>query len=190
MAAAPDADHPLMRWPPPTARVMLALHVAAPLPLLALAICFGTIGGLARDDRRCGSCGVEAWVIAAFVAAALWLAAVVAVTSATRRQARGEGAGPGRRTRRALAAAGLFATAAIAWHPLFDVPALVAMVASVVVAPVAVVWWLLRTAGWLRARPRPEQLGESLAAAWVDLAFLLPALFGFVWATRVEWLVF
>jgi hypothetical protein len=169
---------------------MLALHVAAPLPLLALAICFGTVGGLARDERRCGSCGVEPWVIAAFAAAALWLAAVVAITAAARRQARGEGAGPGPRTRYGLAAAALFGIAAIAWHPLFDVPALVSMVASVVVAPVAVIWWLLRAAGWLRAGPGPEHLGESLAAAWVDLALLLPALFGFVWATRVEWLVF
>jgi hypothetical protein len=186
------ADPSAMTWPRPTARAMLVLHLAAGLPLLALAAWFGAIDRVPSGEGRCASCGVEPYVIAAHLAAALWLGAVVAATSAARRETReGAGvAGPGRRTVVGLAAAGAFAAVALVWHPLFSLPALAAMVVSVFLGPAAALWWVLRAVAWLRRPARPEQLTASLVAAWIGLAVLLPALFGWTWAARVEWLVF
>jgi hypothetical protein len=170
---------------------MLALHVAAAAPLVALAVWFGAIDRLPFGEGRCGSCGVEAYVIAAHALAAVWLGAVVAATAAARRRAGAEdAAGPGRHTLAGLVAAAGFAAASLVWHPLFSLPALAAMVVSCLLAPAGAVWWVLRTVIWLRRPPGPGELTGSLTAAWLALAVLLPALFGWIWADRVEWLVF
>jgi hypothetical protein len=180
-----------MDRPPPTARAMLGLHVAAGVPLVALAVWFGAIDRLPFGAGRCGSCGVEGYVVAAHAVAALWLGAVVAATATARRRARGDAAaGPDRRTLAGLAAAAGFGAAALAWHPLFSLPALAAMVVSLLLAPAGGLWWVLRTAAWLRRAPDPGELTGSLTAAWLALAVLLPALFGWIWTDRVEWIVF
>jgi hypothetical protein len=169
---------------------MLALHVAAGVPLIAIAFWFGVIDPTPFGEGRCASCGVEGFVIAAHVVAALWLGAVIALTAAARRRAREGEPGPGPRTRAGLAAVALFAAASLIWHPLFSVPAFAAMVVSILLGPVAALWWVLRIVAWLRRPPEPRQLTASLTAAWVALAVLLPALFAWIWADRVEWLVF
>jgi|1186.fasta_scaffold28844_2 hypothetical protein len=179
-----------MTWPHPTARVILALHVAAGLPLVALAVWFGAIDRLPLEEGRCASCGVEGYVIAAYGLAALWLGAVVAATAAARRQAEHGIAAPGPRTLVALAAAALFALAALRWHGLFSLPAFAAMIATLGLGPAGAVWWVLRAVGWLRRPPVPAQLAGSLTAAWIALAVLLPGLFGWTWVDRVQWLVF
>jgi hypothetical protein len=169
---------------------MLALHLAAGLPLVALAVWFGAIDRLPLGEGRCTYCGVEEYVIAAHVVAALWLGVVVAATAAARRQAKHGIAAPGPRTLVGLAAVALFALAALRWHHLFSLPALVAMVATIGLGPAALVWWILRTVAWLRRPAAPAHLTASLTAAWVGLAVLLPGLFGWIWADRVDWLTF
>jgi hypothetical protein len=171
-----------MRWPSPTPRTMLALHLATAAPLAALAVWFGAVDRLPFGEGRCSSCGVEDYVIAAHVAAAAWLGAVVAAADAARRNAP-----PGRVTVGALAAVGVFVVASLLWHRLATLPAFAAMVASVFVGPAAAIWWTVRLVTWRRTF---AQTGPALVAAWVGLALLLPALFAWVWADRVEWLVF
>lgn len=165
---------------------MLALHLATGLPLLALALWFGVIDRVPAGEGRCPSCGVEPYIIAAHVVAALWLGATIAAIDAARRRS----VGPGRRTRIALAGAAILIAVALVWHPLFNVPALAAMVVSIVLAPAAAVWWLLRTVAWARRPAVPDELRASLVAAWIALGVLLPGLFGWVWTDRVDWLVF
>jgi hypothetical protein len=177
-----------MPWPQPTARAILVLHLAAGLPLIALAVWFGVVDSPA--SRRCASCGVEGYVIAAHVAAALWLGGVIAATAAARRQAEQGIAAPGRRTRLALGAAALFTLAALRWHALFGLPAVAGMAVSFFLGPAGALWWLLRTVAWLKRPAVPAQLQSSLIAAWIGLAVLLPGLFGWIWADRVQWLVF
>src|SRR5215203_2143597 len=74
-----------MRLPPPS---LLALHMAMGVPLIALGVWFGAIDQLPVGEDRCASCGVEGYVIAAHVVAAVWLGAVVAATAAARRRVR------------------------------------------------------------------------------------------------------
>jgi hypothetical protein len=177
-----------MPWPPPTSRAILALHLATGLPLIALAVWFGVVDSPASG--RCASCGVEGYVIAAHVAAALWLGGVIAATAAARRQAEHGVAAPGPRTQLALAGAALFTLAALRWHALFGLPAVAGMAVSFFLGPAGALWWLLRTAAWLTRPAVPAQLHSSLIAAWLGLAVLLPGLFGWIWAERVQWLVF
>jgi hypothetical protein len=183
--AAADPIMVVMRWPAPTARTMRLLHAASAAPLVALAGWFGLVDSPATGAGRCAGCGVEGWVTGAHVAAAAWLALVIAATAAARR-----GSSPGPITTRALAAVALFVAAALAWHPLMTVPAVAAMAASVLLLPLAALWWLARAVAWLRGTPRASQLGSSLVAAWFGLVVLLPAIYGWVWADRVDWLVF
>jgi hypothetical protein len=171
-----------MRWPSPTPRTMLALHLATAAPLAALAVWFGAVDQLPFGEGRCSSCGVEGYVIAAHVAAAAWLGAVVAATDAARR-----GAAPGRLTIGALAAVAVFILAALLWHQLATLPAFAALAGSLLAFPFAIVWWTIRLIAWRRIA---HQTGAALAAAWFALALFLPALFAWVWADRVEWLVF
>jgi hypothetical protein len=161
---------------------MLALHLATAAPLVALAVWFGAVDRLPLGGDRCSSCGVEGYVIAAHVAAAVWLGAVVAATAAARRRA-----APGRVTIRALAAVAAFVVAALIWHPLATLPAFAAMVASLITFPFAIVWWTIRLLAWRRTM---QHTGAALAAAWASLTLLLPALFAWVWVDRVAWLVF
>jgi hypothetical protein len=184
-----------MASPRPSARSLLALHLACGLPIVALAVWFSLIDRLPIGEGRCSSCGVEGHVIAAHVVAAGWLGAVVACTAAARRQVR-EGIGaPGRVTIGALAGVGAFVLASLLWHTLFSVPAFVAMVASIVLLPAAGIWWLVGALAWTRRPPQTDgelgrRLRSELVAAWVSLTLLLPAVFGWVWADRVDWLVF
>jgi hypothetical protein len=184
----------LITWPEPSRRGLAALHVASVLPLVALAVWFGLIDRLPFGAGRCASCGVEGYVIAAHVAAAAWLAAVVACAAATRRRVAEGIAAPGPANVVALAAFGLLVVAGVVWHPLLNLPVLAAMIASIVLFPAAVVWWVVG-ALMLRRPPRTDaelrsRVDGALASAWVSLALLLPALFGWVWADRVDWLVF
>jgi hypothetical protein len=184
-----------MRSPRPSDRSLLALHLACGLPIVALAVWFSLIDRLPFGEGRCSSCGVEDRVIAAHVVAAGWLGAVVAYAAAARRQVR-EGAGtPGRVTIGALALVALFVLASLLWHTLFSVPAFMATIASIVLLPAAGIWWLIGAVAWSRRPPRTDgeldrRLGGELVAAWVSLTLLLPAVFGWVWLDRVDWLVF
>jgi hypothetical protein len=184
-----------MRPPRPSARSLIALHLACGLPIVALALWFSLIDRLPFGEGRCSSCGVEGYVIAAHVVAAAWLGAVVAYATAARRQAREGTRAPGRVTTGALAFVALFVLASLFWHRLFSVPAFVATIASIVLLPAAGIWWLIGAVAWSRRPPRTDgeldrRLGGELVAAWVSLTLLLPAVFGWVWLDRVDWLVF
>jgi glucan phosphoethanolaminetransferase (alkaline phosphatase superfamily) len=184
-----------MTWPQPSARSLLVLHLGRALPLVALAIWFGLIDRMPFGEGRCSSCGMEGYVIAAHVVAAGWLAVLVACAAAARRRLQ-EGVGaPGRVTLTALAAVGLFVAASLVWHDLFSPPAFAAMLASLVLFPAAAIWWLVGPVAWWRRPPHTDRelrrrLGAQLTAAWMALTLLLPAMFGWVWADRVDWLVF
>jgi hypothetical protein len=174
---------------------MLGLHIVCALPVVALALWFGAIDRLPFGERRCASCGVEGYVVAAHIAAAVWLAAVVAGVAAVRRRVTEGIARPGRVTVGALAAVASFVVAGLIWRGLFTVPALIAMLASVVLLPVAGIWWLLDAVRWWRRPPASDadlrrRVSATLAAAWVGLTVLLPAVFAWVWADRVSWIVF
>ena len=160
-------------------RRLAAIHLACAAPLVALAIWFGVIDSTPFGEGRCASCGVEDYVLAAHVAAAAWLAALVRFIS------------PGRLTTVALTAAALFVAASLLWHPLFAVPAFVAMVVSLLLFPAGAIWWVLSgVALWRKRSAEGIELRRRLAAAWLGLVVLLPAHFGWVWADRVEWIVF
>jgi glucan phosphoethanolaminetransferase (alkaline phosphatase superfamily) len=95
----------------------------------------------------------------------------------------------------ALAAVAIFVLASLIWRGLFAVPAPVAMLVSVVLLPVAGIWWVLDAARWWLRSPESEaglrrSVSGTLAAAWVSLTVLLPAVFAWVWADRVSWIVF
>src|SRR3954463_5309118 len=124
-----------MRWTRPPGRVLLMLHLACAAPLIALVLWFGAVDRLPAGEGRCSSCGVEGYVIAAHVIAAAWLGAVVACAAAARRELREGIRAPGRATIGMLTAVALFVAVGVAWHPLFTVPVLAAMVASVVLLP-------------------------------------------------------
>jgi hypothetical protein len=162
---------------------------------VALAVWFGAIDRLGAGEGRCSSCGVEGYVVAAHVAAAIWLGGVVAYAAAVRRRLR-EGVGaPGRATVAVLAAIALYVAACLLWHPLFSPPALAAMVASLLVYPVTAVYWIAEVVARVRRPPRDEaeldlRARRTLLLAWVSLVVLLPATFGWIWADRVDWLVF
>lgn len=179
----------------PPGRVLLMLHLACGAAPIALVLWFGAIDRLPFGEGRCSSCGVEGYVIVAHVVAAAWLGAVVACTAAARREVR-EGIGaPGRATIGVLAGVALFVAASVAWHPLSTVPVVTAMLASVVVFPAATTWWVIRALVYWRRPPRSEaelrrRLAGTLAAAWISLTLVLPAVFGWVWVDRVDWLVF
>jgi hypothetical protein len=68
------------------------------------------------------------------------------------------------------------------------------MVASLLAFPFAAVWWtiaaLVLARRPLTAAELRRRLTAALAAAWASLTLLLPALFAWVWADRVAWLVF
>jgi hypothetical protein len=170
---------------------LAALHAACAAPLVVLAVWFGLVDSPALDEGRCSSCGVEGYVIAAHLAAAVWLAAVVAYAAAARR---GERA-PGPVTVRALAAVGVFVAACLAWPALFKVPGAVTLVASLLLFPVAAILWIVEAVRLWRRPPRTAadaagHLTLVLAEAWVSLVVLLPAVFAWVWLDRVDWLVF
>lgn len=133
-------------------------------------------------------------MIAAHLAAAVWLGGVVAYTSALRRRTRDGTAAPGPVTTRALAAAALFVAASLVWHPLFTPPAIGALIASVALVPAAGILGLLAAIAWRRPPATGTELERRmclvLAGAWISLTLLLPADFAWVWADRVEWLVF
>jgi hypothetical protein len=170
----------------PSPRALLA---ACALPLVALAVWFGVIDPSPLGEGRCASCGLEGWAIAAHLAAAVWLGGVVALASALRR-----GAGPGPVTISALSAAAVFVLASLAFRPLFTPLATVALVASFVLVPAVAIWWLVVTFAWRRPPASGRELERrwdmTLASAWISLALLLPAVYAWVWADRVEWLVF
>lgn len=61
--------------------------------------------------------------------------------------------------------------------------------------PVSVIWWTLAGVAWWRRAPADgaelqQRYGRALVAVWVSLIELLPAHFAWVWADRVQWLVF
>ena len=183
-----------MRRLRPDPPVVLTLLGACAAPLVTLAVWFGLVDPSGIGEGRCSSCGVEGYVIAAHVAAAGWLALVVAAVSTVRRVAAGA-TGPGTATVWALALVGVFIAVSLLWHRAFAVPATVAAVASLVLYPVAAVWWAAAVLRWWR-RPstQPDEVHRSLTGplwlTWICLLVLLPATFGWVWLDRVDWLVF
>jgi hypothetical protein len=184
-----------MKFPSPSHRALGALDLASAVPLVALAVWFGVIDRLPFGEGRCPSCGVEGYVIGAHVAAAAWLGAVIACAAAARRQLREGVRAPGRATVVALAAVTVFVAASLLWHDLFTLPAFATLIASVVIAPLAGVRWLVVvTAYWRRPTRTDSELRRrasgTLAAGWVSLVLLLPAIFAWVWADRVTWFVF
>lgn len=184
-----------MAWPPPSGRALLAMHLGCGFPVVALAVWFGLIDRLPFGEDRCSSCGLEGYVIAAHAVAAVWLGAMVACIAAARRQVREGIRAPGRVTIGALAAVALFVVASLIWHTLFSVPAFAAMIASVVLFPTAAIWWVVGAIAWWRRPPQTDaalrrRLQGALAAAWVSLVLLLPAVLAWVWVDRVAWLVF
>jgi hypothetical protein len=183
-----------MGWPPPTARTLIALHIATGAPLVALAVWFGAVDRVPPGAGRCSSCGVEGYVIAVHLVAAAWLAAVIASVSAARRRLRTGIAAPGPATVRAIVAVALILGVAVVWHPLLGVPAAAALVLSIVVAPTSAIWWVLAAVVLWRSPPAAQALDARLkvasTASWVSLVVLLPAVFAWVWLDRVEWLVF
>jgi hypothetical protein len=159
--------------------------------LVALAVWFGLVDSPALDEGRCSSCGVEGYVIAAHLAAAVWLAAVVAYAAAARRNERA----PGPVTIRALVAVAAFTAVSLVWPALFKIPATVALEASLLLIPVACVVWIVEAARLWRRPPQvaadtEHHLTIVLAESWVCLVVLLPAIFAWVWLDRVDWLVF
>jgi len=63
-----------------------------------------------------------------------------------------------------------------------------------VAAPMVGGWWLVASLALAR-RPRDRPVGEpelrgALARAWASLLVLLPGLFGYVWVSRVQRIVF
>jgi hypothetical protein len=175
-------------------RRLWLLHLACGVPLIALALWFGMIDRLPFGERRCSSCGVEGYVIAAHVAAAAWLAAVTALAAAARRRLTQGTSAPGSVTVAALAAVAVFAAASLVRHQLFSVPAFAAMIASVALLPLAGLRWLIVLISWRRPTVTDSELRQratgTLVAAWVSLTLLLPAVFAWVWTDRVEWIVF
>ena len=179
----------------PDISVLGVLHVACAAPLVVLAIWFGLIDSPALDEGRCSSCGVEGYVVAAHLVAAVWLGAVVAYAAAARRGIREGIRAPGPVTVRALAAVAVFTAVSLAWPALFKIPAVVALVASLLLIPVAGIAWIVEAARLWR---RPPQVAADtdghltilLAQAWVCLVVLLPAIYAWVWLDRVDWLVF
>jgi hypothetical protein len=94
-----------------------------------------------------------------------------------------------------LALVGVFIGVSLAWDDAFAVPALVALVASFVLYPVAVVWWGAAVLNWWRRPPSStDEVRRSLTSAlwlsWTSLLVLLPATFTWVWLDRVDWFVF
>src|SRR4051794_12233147 len=161
--------------PPTTSRSLLALHLCCGLPLVALAVWFGAVDRPPLGGGRCASCGVEGSVIGAYVAAAGWLAAMVAWAAAARRELREGVRAPGRVTIAALAAAAALLISSLLWHGIFALPAFAAMVISVAALPVAAVRWLVVGVAWWRLAPADAaelrgRAGAALAGAWVCLA--------------------
>jgi hypothetical protein len=98
-------------------------------------------------------------------------------------------------TTAALAAVATCTLVFLVEHPLFAVPATVALLASLVLFPVGGIWWVLSAIGWSRRPAASEReldgrLTRALTVAWVSLAVLLPATYAWIWLGRVEWLVF
>jgi hypothetical protein len=179
----------------PASRDPLVLHVAWGLPLAALGLWFGLIDTVPLGEGRCASCGVEGYVIALHVTVAAWLGVVVAYAAAARRRLHEGVSAPGPVTLGGLALVVVAVGACLAWHRLLDVPAMAAMFASLVLFPVLGVGWVILLVVWTRSPPRDDdelarRLGQQLALAWVSLVVLLPAVFGWVWVDRVDWLVF
>lgn len=176
---------------PAASRSLLALHVACAFPLVALWVWFGSIDRLPFGEGRCASCGVEGYVVAAHVVAALWLGVVAVRADVARREIREGISVPGRRMIAALCAVGVFVTASVIWHPLFDWPALITMIT----VPAAGIWWFVSASAWFRQpAATDEELNDRLRkerlAAWVSLTLLLPATYAWIWSDRVAWLVF
>ena len=162
---------------------LLAVHVVPVLALGALAVWFGVLDTSAFGEGRCPSCGVEGYVVAAHAAVAVLLAAAIALGVRLR----------GRRGRGTLilaVLAGIGAGAAIAWDAVFSVYALVALLGSLAVAPLVLVWWAVSSPAILRRAPATHELDGALTRAWLALLVLLPGLFAAVWLDRVEWFVF
>lgn len=179
----------------PMPRAPLALHLACALPIAGLAAWFGLIDRLPFGEGRCSSCGVEGYVIAAHLVAAAWLAALVAGAAAARRRLTDGVAAPGRVTGAGLAGVAVFVGASLLWHPVFTPAAFAAMLVSLLPLPAGAIWWLMAGIGLWRHPPRTSlalrrSMDCALAASWITLAVLLPAVFGWVWVDRVEWLVF
>jgi glucan phosphoethanolaminetransferase (alkaline phosphatase superfamily) len=176
-------------------RRLLLLRLACAAPLLALAAWFGLADPSGFGEGRCSSCGVEGYVIAAHLVAAVWLAGVVAYASALRRREREGVFEPGPTTVKALAAAGAYAAACLLWHPLLTPLATAALVASFVLFPAFALWWIVEPARLWHKPPQTaaetdRRLTFALVEAWVALVVLLPAVFAWVWTDRVDWIVF
>jgi hypothetical protein len=166
------------------------LVAASGLPIAALAVWFGLLDPMPFGEGRCGSCGVEAWVTAAHVAAAVWLGGVVAIASASR-----TGAGPGPVTVAGLGAVALFVVVSLLWNPpLMVLLVALALAASPLLLPAAAVCWLVTTFAWGRPPGSEAELRRrfdlSLAGAWVTLTLLLPAVYGWVYIDRVNLITF
>jgi hypothetical protein len=179
----------------PTPRALLALHAAWALPPVALGLWFGAVDTLPLGEGRCASCGVEGYVVAAHVVAAVWLGGVIAYAAAARRRLREGVAAPGPVTLAGLVAVAIAVAACLAWHQLLDIPAVVAMLASLLVFPAMGIAWVALPLAWRRRPARDDaelarRVERELALAWVTLVVVLPGVFGWVWAARVDWLVF
>jgi hypothetical protein len=90
---------------------------------------------------------------------------------------------------------GVFIGVSLGWDAAFAVLATLALVASFVLYPVAVVWWGVDMLRWWRRPPTsPDEVRRSLTSAlrlsWTSLLVLLPATFAWVWLDRVDWFVF
>ena len=165
-------------------RTLVALHVAPVVPLVALAAWFGLVDTTGIGEGRCPSCGVEGAVIAVHVVAAVLLAGVVVACDLVRAP-EGE---LGRLTRIVLPVAAVFLLVSLAWHRAFDLFGLAMLVASPLTALAVAVWWLVVLVELLRTRTTAA--GGLLARAWICLLVLLPGLFAWVWADRVDWFTF
>ena len=116
---------------------------------------------------------------AAHVAVGLLLGAVIAA-----------GSPRGRRTNLALALVALGVVVGMLWSAAFSVYALVALLGSLGVAPLVLVWSAVSTPAILRGVPQAHEVHGALTRAWLALLVLLPGLFAAVWLDRVDWFVF
>src|SRR5207237_151801 len=136
---------PRRRCTTPMPRARLLLHLACGAPFAVLGVWFGVLDQPAAQSR-CASCGVEAYVTVAHVAAALWLGATIAVASARASEERR----PSPATTSALILAGIAVVVGLTQPAALTPWAVASMAASVVLYPVSAVWWLAAPLVWRR----------------------------------------